>query len=227
MKKVMLGNAVEKLHRICHPVTWWFWKSESLLPLSFFFRFRYTNRKSISRSSHGGTSINSGYVSLEKESSPHANIYDQQQQQKHGHGGGTSQPLHLLRQNRSSRANRSHYTHQHNGVNGDSLKAPLSKQQQQQHCSSPDRNSSGCVSGTVAGTEQACSLRRREVILARISLYIVFVFLICHGVRLFPNTFEMIQTYMEVSFFNSRIWRLRSVMSIIRTYWKRSPFSEV
>ncbi len=45
----------------------------------------------------------------------------------------------------------------------------------------------------------ATSLRRREVTLARISLYIVFVFFICHTVRLLPNTFEMIQTYMEVS----------------------------
>ncbi|TRY71961.1 hypothetical protein TCAL_14087 [Tigriopus californicus] len=39
--------------------------------------------------------------------------------------------------------------------------------------------------------------RKREVILAKISLYIVFVFLVCHGARLFPNTFEVVQTYME------------------------------
>ena len=43
------------------------------------------------------------------------------------------------------------------------------------------------------------SLRRREVALAKISLYIVFVMLICHGVRLIPNTYEMIETYTQVS----------------------------
>lgn len=47
------------------------------------------------------------------------------------------------------------------------------------------------------GPSQAESLRKREVALARISLYIVFVFLLCHCIRLIPNTFEMIQTYLS------------------------------
>ena len=37
------------------------------------------------------------------------------------------------------------------------------------------------------------SFRRREVTLARVSLYIVVIFLVCHGVRIFPNMFEMVQ----------------------------------
>ena len=43
------------------------------------------------------------------------------------------------------------------------------------------------------------SVRKRELILARISIYIVFVMLICHSIRLIPNTYEMIQTYTQVS----------------------------
>ena len=43
------------------------------------------------------------------------------------------------------------------------------------------------------------SLRKRELILARISIYIVFVMLICHSIRLIPNTYEMVQTYSQVS----------------------------
>ena len=39
------------------------------------------------------------------------------------------------------------------------------------------------------------SVRRREVVLARISLSIVFVFLVCHSVKLIPNAYEMVQTY--------------------------------
>lgn len=49
-------------------------------------------------------------------------------------------------------------------------------------------------------TKETIGERKREVILAKISLYIVFVFLVCHGARLFPNTFEVVQTYMKVSF---------------------------
>ena len=45
----------------------------------------------------------------------------------------------------------------------------------------------------------AVSIRKREVVLAKISLYIVFVMLLCHGVRLIPNMYEMIQTYTQVS----------------------------
>ena len=37
--------------------------------------------------------------------------------------------------------------------------------------------------------------RKREVALARISLYIVLVFLLCHIIRIIPNAYEMIQSY--------------------------------
>lgn len=46
---------------------------------------------------------------------------------------------------------------------------------------------------------KATSLRKREVILSRISIYIVFVFLFCHSVRIIPNIYEMICTYTKVS----------------------------
>ena len=46
---------------------------------------------------------------------------------------------------------------------------------------------------------KATSLRKREVILSRISIYIVFVFLFCHSVRIVPNIYEMICTYTKVS----------------------------
>ena len=46
---------------------------------------------------------------------------------------------------------------------------------------------------------KATLLRKREVALARISIYIVFVFLLCHSVRIVPNTYEMITTYTEVN----------------------------
>ena len=39
------------------------------------------------------------------------------------------------------------------------------------------------------------SLRKREVALAKISLYIVLVFLFCHIIRIIPNGYEMIQSY--------------------------------
>ena len=55
-------------------------------------------------------------------------------------------------------------------------------------------------------SEQAHSdLRRREVVLAKISLYMVFVFLICHSVKIVPNIYEMLQTYLMVSQFFSSI----------------------
>ena len=47
------------------------------------------------------------------------------------------------------------------------------------------------------------SVRKRELVLARISIYIVFVMLLCHSVRLIPNTYEMIQTYTQVSYLRS------------------------
>ena len=37
--------------------------------------------------------------------------------------------------------------------------------------------------------------RKREVALARISLCIVLVFLLCHIIRIIPNAYEMIQSY--------------------------------
>ena len=45
---------------------------------------------------------------------------------------------------------------------------------------------------------KATSLRKREVILSRISIYIVFVFLFCHSLRIIPNVYEMICTYTKV-----------------------------
>ena len=44
------------------------------------------------------------------------------------------------------------------------------------------------------------SIRKRELVLARISLYIVFVMLLCNSVRLIPNAYEMVQTYTQVKF---------------------------
>ena len=41
------------------------------------------------------------------------------------------------------------------------------------------------------------SARQREVALARVSIYIVVVFLICHTVRIIPNSFEMVQTFIH------------------------------
>lgn len=61
------------------------------------------------------------------------------------------------------------------------------------------QNEEGTTTNTrpaTQGTNQAESLRKREVALAKISLYIVFVFLVCHSVRMFPNTFEMVQTHL-------------------------------
>jgi len=49
---------------------------------------------------------------------------------------------------------------------------------------------------------KATSLRKREVILSKISIYIVFVFLFCHSVRIVPNIYEMICTYTKVIIIN-------------------------
>ena len=43
-----------------------------------------------------------------------------------------------------------------------------------------------------SSTNKATSLRRREVVLSRISIYIVFVFLFCHSIRIIPNLYEMV-----------------------------------
>ena len=45
---------------------------------------------------------------------------------------------------------------------------------------------------------KATSLRKREVVLSKISCYIVFVFLFCHSVRIIPNIYEMVTTYTQV-----------------------------
>ena len=42
---------------------------------------------------------------------------------------------------------------------------------------------------------KATLLRKREVILSRISIYIVFLFLLCHSLRSVPNAYEMVKTY--------------------------------
>ena len=58
------------------------------------------------------------------------------------------------------------------------------------------------VASSIAVTSgNAGDLRRREVVLAKISLYMVFVFLICHSVKIVPNIYEMVQTYLEVRCF--------------------------
>ena len=62
---------------------------------------------------------------------------------------------------------------------------------------------------------KATSLRKREVILSRISFYIVFVFLFCHGVRVVPNTYELITTYTQVS----AKWPLLNDSSIFTTIY--------
>ena len=52
----------------------------------------------------------------------------------------------------------------------------------------------------ISTKNKATSLRKREVILSRISIYIVFVFLFCHSVRIVPNIYEMVCTYTKVRF---------------------------
>lgn len=59
-------------------------------------------------------------------------------------------------------------------------------------------NLESCKTSVVKTSSSGTSLRKREVALSKISLYIVFVMLICHGVRLIPNTYEMIETYTQV-----------------------------
>ena len=49
--------------------------------------------------------------------------------------------------------------------------------------------------GSQKSQETQESLRKREVALAKISLYIVLVFLFCHIIRIIPNAYEMIQSY--------------------------------
>ena len=61
-----------------------------------------------------------------------------------------------------------------------------------------DCNRASVASGSAVVSGNAGDLRRREVVLAKISLYMVFVFLICHSVKIVPNIYEMVQTYLEV-----------------------------
>ena len=46
-------------------------------------------------------------------------------------------------------------------------------------------------------SSSARSLRRREVTLSKVSIYIVFVFVFCHSVRLVPNLYELYATYIK------------------------------
>ena len=43
------------------------------------------------------------------------------------------------------------------------------------------------------------NLRKREVILAKVSICIVCIFFVCHGIKIVPNSFEMVQTYVAVN----------------------------
>ena len=58
------------------------------------------------------------------------------------------------------------------------------------------RQSAG--NSSIVSGQANSDLRKKEVVLAKISLYMVFVFLICHSVKIVPNIFEMVQTYYEV-----------------------------
>ena len=63
-------------------------------------------------------------------------------------------------------------------------------------------NSLNCIrkNNAVSVKNKATSLRKREVVLSKISFYIVFVFLFCHSIRIVPNTYEMVTTYTKVRF---------------------------
>ena len=53
------------------------------------------------------------------------------------------------------------------------------------------------TNGSTLPPSKTTSLRKREVILSKISIYIVFVFIFCHSLRIIPNVYEMITTYMR------------------------------
>jgi len=63
--------------------------------------------------------------------------------------------------------------------------------------SSTNGGSSQNGNQAISTKNKATSLRKREVILSRISIYIVFVFLFCHSVRIVPNIYEMVCTYTK------------------------------
>ena len=67
-------------------------------------------------------------------------------------------------------------------------------------------NRASVASSSAVTSGNAGDLRRREVVLAKISLYMVFVFLICHSVKIVPNIYEMVQTYLEVRRFSEAIF---------------------
>ena len=75
-------------------------------------------------------------------------------------------------------------------------------------------NRASVASSSAVTSGNAGDLRRREVVLAKISLYMVFVFLICHSVKIVPNIYEMVQTYLEVRcFFYYRVNLFRKILS--------------
>ncbi len=74
-----------------------------------------------------------------------------------------------------------------------------SRQQQQQQRNVLASPSIPPASSSPAANQGGQALRHREVVLAKVSLSIVFVFLVCHGVRLIPNIYEMVETYKEAS----------------------------
>lgn len=63
----------------------------------------------------------------------------------------------------------------------------------------PNQTSGSSSASNRAGApnNKATSLRKREVTLSKVSIYIVFVFLFCHSVRIIPNTYEMVFTYIQ------------------------------
>lgn len=52
----------------------------------------------------------------------------------------------------------------------------------------------------IRGPTKALLNRRKEVVFAKISLYIVFVMLVCHSLKAIVNTHEMISSY------HARVW---------------------
>ncbi len=59
--------------------------------------------------------------------------------------------------------------------------------------SSPTQVSSGAGSGAGAGANggPGDGTKKKDVLLAKISLVIVFVFIVCHSVRWVPNIYEL------------------------------------
>nr|XP_040568983.1 uncharacterized protein LOC121118465 [Lepeophtheirus salmonis] len=70
------------------------------------------------------------------------------------------------------------------------------------------------------------SQRHREVILAKISIYITFVFLLCHSVRLIPNSYEMYITYVKDSKKSRPFWfaEVSGVSHLLLTFASSANF---